>query len=581
MPTGFVTLRWLNGHRRIGLPMSTEHPELELPLEALSEHSLDPPRAAVRPPARTDYSRGTPSRAAWSIHDKTHLQCSLIYRARKVRGKLELKEQFEWEAYFFVPDSFRLDSQTYKQDDIYADLKSYVRLASREEPLRELLGAPLERLRSALAGTPDQAMNGMRLMACLLRDALASAERHIMSGISAAHEHARVSSKPGAGEVEKSGVLERPGSQLPKKLSPSLTAQIRKAVDVGPKVLNQLMLDLRVSDQRRRELPEREAQTLLTTSDWVRSEVSLQFEAFFGRVALRLGRLKGPPELVSALTEAALLSAEARRDCELKLELSGALQPDRVEHFEFQRHVLKRFTSSVLWLKTRISEPGRWVRHALYGLAAGAAMSFAVGAALWNGVNPGDQLMPWLVAAVIVYVVKDRLKAVLQETLSSAVARHFPDRSWEILDKTNRRVATVNEQSGFVPFDQVDADVLTARRRTRQHSIEEVARPETVLHHKKTFTLYSERLAELGPDFDGLAEIFRLDVQRWLAHTDDPKQSVVLADLETRRIRGYKAPRVYNIAVAYRLRYADEESDWHRLRVVVSRKGLKRIDRID
>lgn len=557
--------------------MSAQNPEQE-PQDTGPEHSLDPPMASLRPPRRTGSQRPTPDRAAWSIHDKTHLQCSLVYRARKVRGKLALSEQFEWEAYFFVPDSFRLDSRTYRQEDIYADLKSYVRLASREEPLRELLGEPLKRLRGALSGTPDQAMNGMRLMACLLRDALANAERHIMSGIAAANKP--VSDQPSAADVEESGVLERPGSRLPKRLSSSLTAQIRKAVDVGPNILSQLMHEVRVPERLLRDLSDEQAQTLITASDWVRSEISLQFEAFFGRIALRLRQLKGPPELVSALTEAALDAVTARRDCNLELELSGALRPDRVEHFEFQRHVLKRFTSSVLWLKTRVTEPGRWVRHVLYALAAGAAMAFAVAAALWNGLNPGEQLMPWLFAAVIAYAVKDRMKAILQETLSSAVARHFPDRRWEILDRSSRRIATVDEQSGFVPFDQVDPDVLTARRRTRQHSIEEVARPETVLHHKKTFTLDSERLAELGPDFDGLAEIFRLDLHRWLAHTDDPKQSVVLADLETRRIRGYKAPRVYNIAVAYRLRYADENSEWHRLRVVVSRKGLKRVDRI-
>ncbi|MGE3676037.1 MAG: hypothetical protein AB7K71_40590, partial [Polyangiaceae bacterium] len=87
--------------------------------------------------------------------------------------------------------------------------------------------------------------------------------------------------------------------------------------------------------------------------------------------------------------------------------------------------------------------------------------------------------------------------------------------------------------------------------------------------------------AALGPDFDGLAEIFRLDLHRWLAHTDDPKQTVVVADRETESIRSYKAPRVYNIAVVYRLRYADQSSPWHRLRVVVSRKGLQRVDSID
>src|SRR5690606_34501694 len=153
--------------------------------------------------------------------------------------------------------------------------------------------------------------------------------------------------------------------------------------------LSQLMHEIRVPERLLRDLSDEQAQTLITASDWVRSEISLQFEAFFGRIALRLRQLKGPPELVSALTEAALDAVTARRDCNLELGLTGALGRDRVEHFEFQRHVLKRGAASVLWLKTRVTEPGRWVRHVLYALAAGAAMAVAVAAAVWNGLNPG------------------------------------------------------------------------------------------------------------------------------------------------------------------------------------------------
>jgi hypothetical protein len=40
------------------------------------------------------------------------------------------------------------------------------------------------------------------------------------------------------------------------------------------------------------------------------------------------------------------------------------------------------------------------------------------------------------------------------------------------------------------------------------------------------------------------------------------------------------APRVYNIAVVYRLRRDGHAAPWHRVRVVVSRKGIRRLDAI-
>lgn len=514
------------------------------------------------------------NKARWSIHDRTHLQCSLVYRTRSLRDRFKIFERFEWEVYFFVPDSFRLDSQTYRQDDIYTDLKSYVRLAPREEPLRDLLEQPLERLKAALRGDRAAALDGLRLISCLLREALANAERHIMEDINLTED---AEARRQRRDSEASGVVAKPGASKHLPLPRQLENHIRRAIDVGPLVLERLGETIDAELAQRSDIDD----TTLTAADWVKAEISLMFEAFYGRVARKLKRVGGPSSLIDELTRSALLAVDARRDCGLDLELSGSLRPERVEHFEFQRHVLKRFTSSVLWLRTRVREPGKWMRHALYAIAAGAAMAFAVAAALWHGMTPNEQLMPWLFAAVIAYAVKDRLKAILQESLSNVVARHFPDRRWDIIDKLGKRIAVVDEHSGFVPFHSVQPEVLAARRRTRVHAIEEVARPETVLCHKKSFVLDNEHLAELGPDFDGLAEIFRLDLHRWLAHTDDPKQTVVVADRETESIRSYKAPRVYNIAVVYRLRYADEASPWHRLRVVVSRKGLQRVDSID
>ncbi|MCA9641644.1 MAG: hypothetical protein H6718_09470 [Polyangiaceae bacterium] len=553
-------------------------PALDSELRDDPEHgrdSLDPAAPwSLRPPPLQSTAPGRDQGVRWSIHDRTHLQCSLVYRARNLLDRFKLFERFEWEVYFFVPDSFRLDSQTYRQDDIYADLKSYVRLAPREEPLRDLLQEPLTRLIQALRGDRTEALDGLRLISCLLRDALANAERHIVSELSGCVE---AEARRQARGRDASGIVRKPGKGKALSLTRSLDLQIRGAIKTGPQVLTGLRSAIDTELSARADMDE----TTLTAADWVKAEISLMFEAFFGRVARKLKTSGGPKELVDALTRCALDAVEARQNCSLDLELSGPLRPERVEHFEFQRHVLKRFTSSVLWLQTRVREPGRWIRHALYAIAAGAAMSFAVAAALWNGVAPNEQMVPWLFAAVIAYAVKDRLKAILQETFSNVVARHFPDRRWDITDRAGKRIAIVDEHSGFVPFQSVQPDVLAARRRTRVHAIEEVARPETVLCHKKSFVLDNEHLAALGPDFDGLAEIFRLDLHRWLTHTDDPKQTVVVADRETESIRSYKAPRVYNIAVVYRLRYADQSTPWHRLRVVVSRKGLQRVDSID
>jgi hypothetical protein len=95
--------------------------------------------------------------------------------------------------------------------------------------------------------------------------------------------------------------------------------------------------------------------------------------------------------------------------------------------------------------------------------------------------------------------------------------------------------------------------------------------------------LWHEKEVEVAPgtgEFPMLTEIFRLNVGHWLVHTDDPKRKVLFADPDDASIYSAVARRVYNLGVVYRLRGENEETEWHRIRVVVSRKGILRIEPI-
>ena len=95
------------------------------------------------------------------------------------------------------------------------------------------------------------------------------------------------------------------------------------------------------------------------------------------------------------------------------------------------------------------------------------------------------------------------------------------------------------------------------------------------------FELLQADRAVTRPRLSALTEIFRLNLGPWLAHTDDPKRDIVFADPVAGRVGSAQAPRVYNIAVVYRLRrVGDDDAPWHRLRVVVTRKGIRRIENI-
>lgn len=98
-----------------------------------------------------------------------------------------------------------------------------------------------------------------------------------------------------------------------------------------------------------------------------------------------------------------------------------------------------------------------------------------------------------------------------------------------------------------------------------------------MLWHEKRCTVNGS----VGGEFDGVSEIFRLDLSDWLRHTDEPKQRIVFADADDGHVYSATAPRVYNLNIVYRCRAVGEETAWQRTRVVISRKGIRRIERVE
>ncbi len=475
------------------------------------------------------------------VHDRTHVEFAIDYRLSPGQSR----EQYEWQAFFFAPESLRLDSRTYDKNDIYSDLQSYVRFEVPEVEFSALPDEPLAEVRAVLeSGTPERAMNELRLFACRVRASGVHLRRLIFEALA--------SDTP-----ERAYDLARDLAEGAKRV----TSELRQTLD---------------------GIEER-GDPLATAAAWVQEDVSRLLEALLAHVAQRLRQADAPHTVVEDVEDVAL--AEARYRLSQGMVGIGRLDMKRrdIEAIEFRRHMLKRFTASVLWLSPEVRPASRWVRELLFALAASLAMGFAIAAGILNGFQAEPRRwMDWMLIAVVAYAAKDRIKASLQHVFSSVLDRHFPDRRWRIRDRERGvTLGKMKEQSGFVGWDALPEPVLAARRLTREHPLEEQARPETVLFHQKQVTLFADRVLEADPRLSALTEIFRLNIGPWLAHTDDPKRDIVFADPVAGRVGSAQAPRVYNIAVVYRLRrVGDDDAPWHRLRVVVTRKGIRRIENI-
>lgn len=504
-------------------------------------------------PSRTDAQLD----ADWRIHDKTHIEFAIDYPFQAARAT------YTWEAYFFVPESFRLEQITYDKKQIYDDLLSYVRLAVPELPFvveaepNKGVGGMIELLREAIReavgcqdGSPPSkaAIRRLRVFACMIRASGLEAQRVMLADVDAAATAEEA--------VHVTAAFAKSGRDL-----------ARSYRDV-------------VAEAKGLELSE-EVKVALR---WVDEDLSLFLEALIATASVKIHqRAEEEPEegwsdLASRLATEAVAEAKYRKEQGYPSVGSDDASPREIEHFEFRRHVLKRFTSSVLWLKHEVKDGAKWALHLLYALAAAIAMAFAVIATV-RANDFQSYVTPYFILLVLSYAVKDRMKAMLQTSLTRWAEKRFPDRSWRIRDEErDETVGTVEENAGFRDFENLPPGVLKARRVTREHALEEHARPETVLWHKKSIALDPRKPSKLPSTM--MTEIFRLNIGGWLTHTDDPNRTISFADPDEGVICSVNARRVYNINVVYRLRKGDEPTPFQRLRVIVSRKGVERIEPI-
>jgi len=468
----------------------------------------------------------------WERHDRTHLELTLRY---------PVSEDRTWQAFYFLPESFRLDANTYSKRELFADFRSYVRFTI---PRIELERVPEEARKLAerlTSGPPDDAVRELKLFGSRVRLAITDDAQAIIDTVG-----------PDGG---------RRG-----------TGVVDAFVTTGSGALAAIRDVL--------EPLERADPEVAKTAAWVDEYLSRILEMALIDLANVVGAGDGSEGVLGATTAAAVDEARYRRSRNAGPVSSATGSIHDLEQIERRQHSLKRFTSSVLWLDVQIRDGYSVALHIFHALAAGIAMAFAVVlAVLFGQPNVPGRLGVWVAVVIVAYMGKDRLKAILQTVFDSLVATHLPDRRWTVNRPGNSPVlADVAERLGFVDRDALPDGVDAMRRVAFRNRLQELGGPESILRHTKTVRVRTDAMETTAPEFASLTDVMRVDISRWLAHTDDAKRTVTLADPEAGELFESKLPRAYDITVVYRLAAKDaQEAEWQVARIVVSRNGIRRV----
>ncbi|MBN1269656.1 MAG: hypothetical protein JXB04_08715 [Kiritimatiellae bacterium] len=473
-------------------------------------------------------------------HDNYQFEIKLNYGLHKDRPITA----YDIDTYLFIPNSLGINRATYSKDDFYNDIHTYVRLKTPSVPLAGVAEAPLARLRTSLeklAAEPTGTSAAhyeyqVKIFCCILKSSIRDYV-HFVEKTADPQDRARLV----ADCIE---TLQR------------LTAAYR---------------DLRPIIQVP-QVPEK----LFTVYLFGDEYISLQAEDNSGQLLELVGR--GPPGAENGLRKRLLDLIES----EVKYRRSRNYPsiPDEKadnEQLVFRRGVLKKYTSSVLFLSTRTRPGGKLLEHVLFGLAAGLAMLFATAVAFVSQSLYGGLTLPVFLALVIGYVFKDRLKDLLRLYFARKVSGWLFDHKTYIYSSPTDQVGHCREGFDFVSEAQVPEEVRKLRNRDHITEIENGWVGEQVIQYRKRIRLFSRAIARIFEDYDiaGVNDILRFNIMEFLRNMGGPKRHLLVVDEDDyQRVTG---DRVYHLNMILKYEVTGK-TVYKRFRIVLNRQGIKRIE---
>jgi hypothetical protein len=247
------------------------------------------------------------------------------------------------------------------------------------------------------------------------------------------------------------------------------------------------------------------------------------------------------------------------------------------EEMLFRFSALKKYFSSVLSLDADVEREGTILEHVLFGIAAGIAMIFATAAAFWGKSAFGTYTMPFFILLVISYMFKDRIKELMREILKKSVFKYLFDYKYKLYVEEKHKVGIIRESFDFVQQRQLLKNVWKLRQVGKTPEFDNKFQKEKIILYRKKINLKSRFFKKHNEEgFYGLSDIFRFDVTRFLSKMDDPSKPLFALTKD-----GYKliyGKRVYHVNLILRIVRNKSNEELKRFRLILTREGIDRIE---
>ncbi|HOP13178.1 hypothetical protein [Lentimicrobium sp.] len=477
------------------------------------------------------------------IHDKFSVEIKLGFYARRKQPVSD----FAVNTWIFIPNSLDINRGTYQKADFYRDLKSNIRLITPSYLLRDIADKekpPFSLLENAL----------QQLASDPSRTRTAEYEYHIRMFVS----------------IVKSSLRE----EIQHILENGLDEDLDYLVDNFDNCINNIAANFR-SLKRIINVPSisRELMNYYFFGDEFLSNL-------FEQHAFKLiDGLKKKGHLTGDIREKimALIHAEINYKKEKGYQVVEKESPNRNRNLVFRLSLLKKYAENELFLNTNQRRDGVWIEQVYLSIAAGLSMVFATAVAFSFQQKYGNFTMPFFVALVVSYMLKDRIKELTRYYFAHKLGRRFFDHRTDI-SLSEHEIGWSKESMVFVPESKVPGEVLKIRDRSAILEADNRNNREKIILYRKLIRLNRQSLDEcsLYPT-SGMNDIIRFNVSNFIHKMDNPIVPLYSPG-NNDEIETVKGEKMYYINLVLQFKNEDQ-LDYKRYRIVLNRKGINEIEK--
>ncbi|MBD3187622.1 hypothetical protein GF325_12380 [Candidatus Bathyarchaeota archaeon] len=284
----------------------------------------------------------------------------------------------------------------------------------------------------------------------------------------------------------------------------------------------------------------------------------------------------------------------AARDVEDKNDNAAGVPVSTVNHharrdpskFQYWKSTLKQYIKSVLDLEIIRSKSMARYRQAIAVVGAAVAMAVSVLTGFLLELYLPNTSLPFILAVMVAYALKDRIKSSINSSGEKMLRRWFPDEKYEIQDPlTGQEIGRCKESMAFITREQVPQEVMDIRNKDRHSILEREAGNEEIIKYRKGIKLYARKILQLHERHKNINDILHINIQNFLNYGLDPEERVPYLDRQQRVIKDVPVPVMYHLNIILQLQYKTGDdgvkTQFKRIRIVFNKQGIQDVEEIN